>query len=164
MKPQDEPAGMNTNPDLSRLREQLAPLYENPEIDLVILFGSRAAGEMHAESDIDLALRGRGPLDLVAMTNQVTQLLRTDRVDVVDLRRASPVLMMEVVRGGVLLYERSPGLYVASVRWPTGGMSIRPSCATRFSASCARGASHDTVQSGGALAETGSHCRESEGA
>ncbi len=112
MKPQDEPAGMKTNPDLSRLREQLSPLYENPEIDLVILFGSRAAGEMHAESDIDLALQGRGPLDLVAMTNQVTQLLRTDRVDVVDLRRASPVMMMEVVRGGVLLYEQSPGLYV----------------------------------------------------
>jgi predicted nucleotidyltransferase len=112
VKPIDENSNSPSRSDLTRLREQLAPLYEDPEIDLVVLFGSRAAGEGHAESDIDLAIRGEAPLDLVAVTNRVTRLLRTDRVDLVDLRRASPLLLREVARRGWLLYERSPGLYV----------------------------------------------------
>ncbi len=45
------------------------------------------------------------------MTNLVTQLLHVNTVDLVDLRRATPLLMMEVARGGHLLYERMPGGY-----------------------------------------------------
>lgn len=96
-----------------QLRERLAPLFANPAIELVALFGSTAAGATHAESDLDLAILGSGPLDLVALTNDVSQLLHTDAVDLVDLRRAPPLLMMEVVRGGHLLYERVPGSYAA---------------------------------------------------
>lgn len=104
---------MKDSPDLNRLKEQLGPLLANPDVQLVMLFGSATSGALHAESDLDLAIQGRRPLDLVEVTNQVMRLLRTDRVDVVDLRRASPLLMMEIARGGRLLYERAPGLYVA---------------------------------------------------
>ena len=103
---------MATPPSMTELRERLAPLFADPDIDLVILFGSAAGGETHAASDVDLAMAGARPLDLVRLTNAVTRLLRTDSVDVVDLRRASPLLMMEVARGGRLLYERTPGGYV----------------------------------------------------
>jgi len=95
------------------LRERLAPLFANPAIELVILFGSMASGTGYAESDLDLAVRGNSVLDLVALTNDVTRLLHTDDVDLVDLRRASPLLMMEVAREGRLLYERTPGTYPA---------------------------------------------------
>ncbi len=96
-----------------QLRERLAPLFANPAIELVILFGSMASGEGHTESDLDLAVRGSGVLDLVALTNDVTRLLHTDDVDLVDLRRASPLLMMEVARKGRLLYEKTSGIYPA---------------------------------------------------
>ncbi len=99
--------------DLNQLKERLAPLCANPDVELVILFGSAVSGTTHPESDLDVAIQGRQPLDVVETTNQVIRLLRTDRVDVVDLRRASPLLMMEIARGGMLLYEREPGLYVA---------------------------------------------------
>lgn len=77
----------------------------------MIAFGSIATGATRPDSDIDLAVMGRRPLDLVPLTNAVARLLQTDAVDVVDLRRATPLLMMEVVRGGHLLYERVPGSY-----------------------------------------------------
>jgi predicted nucleotidyltransferase len=100
-------------PNIAHLRERLAPLFADEKIELVILFGSMATGAARAESDVDVAIRGTGPLDLVALTNDISQLLHTDAVDVVDLRRASPLLMMEVVRGGCLLYERVAGSYAA---------------------------------------------------
>ena len=98
---------------VSELKERLRPLYADPRIDLVVVFGSIASGEAHAESDVDVAVRGSGELDLIAVTNDVTRLLYTDAVDVVDLRRASPLLMMEVVRGGRVIFERTPGSYAA---------------------------------------------------
>lgn len=102
---------MSTLLSISRVRERLAPLFADPSIDLVVLFGSVATGVSRAESDLDVAVRGGRQLDLVLVTNQMSQLLHTDAIDVVDLRRASPLLMMEVVRGGMLLYERTTGIY-----------------------------------------------------
>ena len=104
---------MATPLTIADVRERLAPLFADPDIDLVIVFGSVAGGVTRADSDLDLAVRGLKPLDLVSLTNTITRLLHADAVDVVDLRRASPLLMMEVVRGGRLLYERTPGSYVA---------------------------------------------------
>lgn len=95
-----------------RLIEQLRPLFSRPDLQMVILFGSQAAGEARRESDIDLALLGDHPLDLVSQTTEAIRLLKQSRVDLVDLRRANPLLMMEVVRKGTLLYERSPGVYL----------------------------------------------------
>jgi hypothetical protein len=48
------------------------------------------------------------------MTNRVTRLLRSDAVDIVDLRTASPLLKYAALRDGKLLYERSPGLYLSA--------------------------------------------------
>jgi len=104
---------MATPPTIAQLCERLTPLFSGPDIDLVIVFGSVAGGVTHVESDLDLAVQGKQPLDLVSLTNEITRLLHSDAIDVVDLRRASPLLMMEVVRGGHLLYERTPGSYAA---------------------------------------------------
>jgi predicted nucleotidyltransferase len=104
---------MATTRSFDELCRRLAPLSADPDIDLAVLFGSVATGETRADSDVDLALLGRHPLDLVRLSNVVTQLLQTDAVDVVDLRRASPLLQNEVVKGGRLIYERVPGAYPA---------------------------------------------------
>jgi predicted nucleotidyltransferase len=95
----------------AELVNQLAPLCARPDIQLVILFGSAARGKMHPRSDLDLAILADQPLDLIELTNQVTCLTHINDVDLVDLRRASPLLAMEVVRHGRVLHERSPGLY-----------------------------------------------------
>lgn len=95
----------------AELANQLAPLFARPDIQLVILYGSAATGRTHRRSDLDLAILGDQPLDLIELTNQVIILTHRNEADVVDLRRASPLLAMEVARSGRPLYERSPGLY-----------------------------------------------------
>jgi predicted nucleotidyltransferase len=94
-----------------KIRDRLAPLFSRSGIQLVILFGSTAREVTHRRSDLDVAILADAPLDIVETTTQVMGLLHTSGVDVVDLRRAPPLLAMEVVRSGILLYEREPGRY-----------------------------------------------------
>lgn len=97
--------------NIEGLTKELAVLGKDPAMSLIILFGSVARMETHRESDVDVAFLSDEPLDLLELTMKVTRLLRTDHVDVVDLRRASPLLAMEVIRGGRIVYERAPGEY-----------------------------------------------------
>jgi len=87
------------------------PVFEEQRVELVLLFGSAASGTMHKRSDIDLAFLFEGPLDILALTSEVIQRLRTDNVDVVDLRHAPPLLRYLVVRNGRVLYEKREGLF-----------------------------------------------------
>ncbi len=101
----------STPTDDRRLKDELAPVFNRSEICLAVLFGSAATKRRHRGSDLDIALMGDQPLDLLTLTNEVIRLTHRNDVDVVDLRQASPLLAMEVVRHGRLLYERRPGLY-----------------------------------------------------
>ena len=49
-------------------------------------------------------------MNLLALTNKVITLLHTDKVDLVDLAHASPILKYSVVKSGKLIYEREPGM------------------------------------------------------
>ena len=98
--------------DVSDLQRLLDPLCGQYRLRLIIVFGSTVTGSRGPESDVDIALLADAPLDLVAVTTDVIRLLHTDHVDVVDLRRASPLLAMEVARHGRLVYERQPGVHV----------------------------------------------------
>jgi uncharacterized protein len=93
------------------IKEKLAFLFKEEALQFVLLFGSRSSGQVHPESDIDLGFLYDEPVDLLNLTNKITHLLHTDRVDVVDLRRANPLLCFSAARQGKLLYERCPGLF-----------------------------------------------------
>lgn len=98
--------------ELERLREAAARIGREAGYDLVVLFGSATReDEERTPEDLDLALRGDGPLDLVDATNRFTRALGTQAVDVVDLRHADPLLMILVARDGIVLHEEEPGLF-----------------------------------------------------
>ena len=98
-------------PSIDEIKERLRPLFKEEELELILLFGSVASRISHKKSDIDLAFLFDKPLDILALTNKVTKLLHTDNVDVVDLKRANPLLKFSIAKNGKLLYERSPGLF-----------------------------------------------------
>lgn len=82
-----------------------------PGLDLFLLFGSRARGDDHSESDWDFAyLAGPGfdPDDLLA---KLVLLLDTDRIDLVDLRRANGLLRYRAAAEGRLLFASRPELF-----------------------------------------------------
>jgi hypothetical protein len=64
-----------------------------------------------AGSDVDLGVQCDGAADLDALYVVIAERLATERVDLVDLRRAGPLLAFEVARTGRLLFERAPGTY-----------------------------------------------------
>ena len=96
---------------INDIKERLAPLFRKEAPQLVLLFGSMAKGSIHGKSDIDIAFLFDQPVDLLALTNEVVKLLHSDRVDVVDLQRASPLLRFSAAKKGAVLFERSDGLF-----------------------------------------------------
>ena len=93
------------------IKRRLAPLFDEKGLKLVILFGSAAAGKMHGRSDIDLGFLYADDVDILALTRKVIRLLKTDNVDVVDLKRASPLLKFSAARNCRILFERTPGVF-----------------------------------------------------
>lgn len=94
------------------VRQRLADLPGlMPDLQLVILFGSMVKGRMGRESDVDLGVLCDGPADLDALYLAIAPRLGTDRLDLIDLRRAGPLLAFEVARTGRLLFERSRGAF-----------------------------------------------------
>ena len=101
-------------PDITdtSLRQRLADLPGiMPDLQLLVLFGSALRGRATAASDVDLAVRCDGPADLDALFLAIALRLRTDRIDLIDLGRAGPLLAFEVARRGSLLFERDPGAF-----------------------------------------------------
>ena len=96
---------------IEEIRKRLSPLFHDEGLRLVLLFGSAVSGKMHKKSDIDLAFLFDKPVDMLTLTNRVIRLLHTNNVDVVDLKRASPLLKFSAVKSGMLLYEREAGMF-----------------------------------------------------
>ncbi len=81
-------------------------LNEKREILLTFLFGSFASKRIHPLSDIDIGILFRTVPDIYAindLTEELSSLLQRD-VDLVVLNHASPVLKMQVLKNGILIY------------------------------------------------------------
>lgn len=78
-----------------------------PDCVAIYLFGSCATGVALHDSDIDLALLGPAPLgeeERWSLAQDLAVALGRD-VDLVDLRRASTVMQVQVIDSGQLLFE-----------------------------------------------------------
>jgi predicted nucleotidyltransferase len=91
-------------PDL----ERLATIFgQYPEIHAVYLFGSAVTGNLHAESDLDLAIVPRPGTAAVPKLDLLADLARAGfcRVDLVVLDTPDIVLKHEAVRHNRLVYR-----------------------------------------------------------
>lgn len=79
---------------------------------LVISFGSRVSGRIHAGSDYDFAVLKKGQKgeeltldDRVDLTEYLSKKLNIneDKIDIVNIASASPLLKMEIARNGKLI-------------------------------------------------------------
>lgn len=102
--------------DIAKLKAVAQEIARDNGLDLIVLFGSRATGTTHRRSDVDIAYVAREPLSLSqesALIVEFMRLFRTDAVDLVSLRNASPLLRYQVARFGKAIYERTPGLFIS---------------------------------------------------
>ena len=86
---------------------ELARLSEAaPGLDLLILFGSRARGDAREGSDWDLGYLAAEPFDPDGFRVEVTHALGTERVDLVDLRRANGLLRYRAAADAQVIFDR----------------------------------------------------------
>lgn len=75
-------------------------------VALAFLFGSLATGRSHRESDVDIGVLFKSPAlihERQDIREQLSDVLSRE-VDLVPLNNASPVLKMQVLKHGVLVY------------------------------------------------------------
>lgn len=86
-----------------------------PGVMAVYLFGSAARGDGGPEADIDLAVLARTPLDPVLrwkLQEDLAALVHRN-LDLVDLRQASTVMRVQVLRDGEILLDAQPSARAA---------------------------------------------------
>jgi uncharacterized protein len=88
--------------DIEARLEQLPAVLAEAGVLLAYLFGSLAQGR--PGNDVDLALLTPPENPPYRLRDIITGCLDTERVDIVDLRRASPVLKFTVISDGRCLY------------------------------------------------------------
>lgn len=95
----------------TRLKE-IAILHK---ITLIILFGSEASGRSSKDSDIDLGILFDKPPSNAReekVLEDFIHLFRTDRLDIVVLNHASPLLLFQVATKGKPVYEKARGNFL----------------------------------------------------
>lgn len=97
-----------TMPDFEPIRRVLEA---NPEVRLAYVFGSVARGQARPRSDADVAVLFATEPSFEAFDRLVAELERATgrRVDLIDLRRAPPLLVHEVLSSGKLIVCREAG-------------------------------------------------------
>jgi predicted nucleotidyltransferase len=86
--------------------EEVAKKYK---LKLVLLFGSRATGKIHKESDFDVAYLPEKNLsydDEIDINFQFTNIFGHDRVDTVDMRKAPALLLYAIFRECLILFKK----------------------------------------------------------
>jgi len=92
---------------------KIGDLAEKYQLDLILMFGSRAIGNIHPESDVDIAVYGTQVFyetEKVQFTYHLCNIFRTNDIDLVDLRTAPPRLKYEVFKNCKVLFQRDPML------------------------------------------------------
>lgn len=88
------------------MKQKIKKIAEKYDLSLIILFGSVAKGFAHEESDVDVAILEKKSLSLhkeLDLRADLYKLFRRD-VDLVFIRRASPLVLGQISKYGKLLY------------------------------------------------------------
>lgn len=94
--------------------QEIAQQYD---LELVLMFGSRVKGKTHKESDYDVAYMSERTLDLEEEGRLILGLLPIIRpaderlINLVNIKKASPLLLYDMTFRYKVLYERAPGVF-----------------------------------------------------
>lgn len=86
-------------------KNQLYAYFKNQPVELAYLFGSQASGKVKPLSDIDFAvlfaenLTDQERFELkIKILGDLSEMLKTDKIDLVDLKAAPAFLQFEVIK------------------------------------------------------------------
>jgi predicted nucleotidyltransferase len=98
--------------NLARTVASLACLAQRDELEFAILFGSCARGRAHRDSDLDIAVFPRNPLNLAALQYLSDKLtMATGRpIDLIDLTHTNGTLLRQILLYGKVLFAKRPAI------------------------------------------------------
>ena len=103
--------------DISQIQKQkIEEIAEKYCLKLVLLFGSQADDKTHKESDFDVAYLSKKNLDFNEksyLNFEFTNVFRHNRVDTIDMQKASPLLLYAVFQRPVILYAKDSLIFFA---------------------------------------------------
>lgn len=112
------------NISIEELKELSQQIPEKlPYLKMLVLFGSRARGDIHSKSDWDFAviydeeMRNKLCHDPAFLSFEIPSILddifnlNSDHIDVIELNKCSPHIADAVARHGKLIYEQKQGLF-----------------------------------------------------
>lgn len=98
----------------SEIFTRLADFFgKKSEVLLVFLFGSAASRKMAEGSDIDIGILFEFQLDFYKVNefkNELSSMFKRE-IDIANLNSASPVLKMQVLKNGVLVFAKDRKIY-----------------------------------------------------
>jgi len=96
-----------------KLLKKIAQKYS---LELILLFGSRILGQIHRESDFDVAYLSRKDLDLedeAELIIELSPIFQSENIDLVNLKRASPLLFYAITKDCQVLFEKKSSVFSA---------------------------------------------------
>ncbi len=94
-------------------------LYSRDEVVTAYIFGSYTTQKVSSMSDIDIAVLLRDSVDSkeygqikLTITNDLIEQISFDRIDIVLLNIASPLLSHEVIKKGMLLFSKDKAKHI----------------------------------------------------
>lgn len=89
----------------------LAELCDRHDLDLLVVFGSALAADVDPR-DLDVAVRlgsGDGAHDTLKILDDLYRLTGSERIDLLVLNRAAPLVRERALTTGEPLFQRKPG-------------------------------------------------------
>lgn len=97
-----------TDGDARAIEDAISAIGPAPGLRLLVVFGSRARRDAGPSSDWDIGVLGDSGFDVDSLRAPLTERLGTDRIDLVDLTRASGQLRYRAARDGRPVFTRTP--------------------------------------------------------
>jgi len=99
----------------SKMENELIKLSKKLEIDLLILFGSRAKNTNNESSDWDLAIYSKNEIKenlKIKFFNELREIFKEKKFDLIILdEKSSPILENQIFRFGKCIYESKKNLF-----------------------------------------------------
>ncbi|MFH1188023.1 MAG: nucleotidyltransferase domain-containing protein [bacterium] len=101
---------------IDEIKPKIKKIAKRHKFSLVLLFGSQATGKTHANSDVDIAFVSEKylrPSDAAKIQFEISQKLKIKNLELVDLKNATPLLLNQIAKKSVLLYEKEQSVFAS---------------------------------------------------
>jgi predicted nucleotidyltransferase len=100
--------------DTAHIKPKIQEIAEKYGLSLVVLFGSQATGQTHKESDIDVAYQSDQKISFdeeIQIDADLIELFKNNDVQLVNVKKASPLFLKKIVENAIVLYEKNRGIF-----------------------------------------------------